>query len=123
MDSRFRDSAQTITTYLLALTRKRKVHFIHIEPKRKWADIRARDLTDRAILCEKWDKETNKICYDDECIIPHKFHYDLIDLNSGKVRSFWIINPESIYPIYNTEQVIPVADNITEGEIVRSLNK
>lgn len=103
MDSRFRDSGATIVTYLLAQTRKRHVKFVHIEPKRSWADIRARALTDIAILCEKWHKKDNKkMCHNDECKLSHKFHYDIINLHTQTLSSKWINEPESIYPMYDT---------------------
>jgi len=123
MDSRFRDSASTVLSYLISQSRKRNMKFIHIEQKRGWADIRARALTDKIILCEKWNTETNTICYNDECMKNHKFHYDFIDLYTNKKKSFWINKPKEFYPMYDTEQMFSALSNVNEKALEKGMEK
>lgn len=120
-DARFRDSASTVISYVIAQTRKRAMKFVHIEPKRKWADPRIRDLSEKAIMCEKWDKATDTICYNDECMKPHKFHYDSINMYTGARKGFWIKKPEEAYHLYDTKQLFGVGASMNERILEKQL--
>lgn len=120
-DARFRDSASTVFSYIIAQTRKRSMYFVHIEPKRKWADSRIRDLSEKAILCEKWDKETDTICYNDECMKPHKFHYNSINTYTGTKKGFWIKKPEEAYQLYDTKQLFGAIPSMNERILEKQL--
>lgn len=101
--------ANTLLGYLWFQTRKRHTSVIISGPRSKYNDPRLRENLDRAIKCFKHHYVTDELCYDEECIDPHWFEFDILDLHNERGTTMNIDDQkilEKIFTLYNTEQLI-----------------
>jgi hypothetical protein len=132
MDSRrSQDTTNVVNSYFLFQTRKRHTHFVYTAPKRGLNDVRLRDSTNIAFLAEKKHRLRNevgqfkegKVCYDNECEKEHMFKYVEIDLYLMKAKTVRLWEPEKLYGLYDTEQMVSPFSAYTEQEIEQAVGK
>lgn len=123
LDSRLSmDRQQTVSTYFLFQTRKRQTHVFYSSPMRGLNDIRIREQTNNITYCERIHKSSTNECYIEKCEKEHVFKYTLIDMDSNRKRTILLKNPEFIYSMYDTMELIaPTRFQLSDEDIAKSL--
>lgn len=104
-------------TYFIAQTRKRGIKFTYITTMRGMSDVRLRDNTNIIFKCYKKHKETDSVCYNDECNRPHYAEWYIINVQAGKGVHRYFKNPEIIYPMYDTHHIISQLSSLSEKDM------